>query len=203
MEQNRSEQPVEAAFGFLTVVDAPSHGLFGGYLLVDLAGRPLEFHCTAPVKVSRAQQILYGATLQSHLHGRQIGAALLAEGTVTPELVLTDLESMLHVRPHTALPVALVTRAGAGTAAGAGAGAGAEVAAGFGERPKFSVRCLPAATSSNAACFAIGDVSISPHTSDAGLEPLLREKLESLLAAVDLSEPFERIRAAIEEAQRH
>lgn len=169
MEQNRSEQPVEAAFGFLTVVDAPSHGLFGGYLLVDLAGRPLEFHCTAPVKVSRAQQILYGATLQSHLHGRQIGAALLAEGTVTPELVLTDLESMLHVRPHTALPVALVTRAGAGAAAG----------------------------------FAIGDVSISPHASDAGLEPLLREKLESLLAAVDLSEPFERIRAAIEEAQRH
>ena len=112
MEQNRSEQPVEAAFGFLTAVDAPSHGLFGGYLLVDLAGRPLEFHCTAPVKVSRAQQILYGATLQSHLHGRQIGATLLAEGTVAPEVVLTDLESMLHVRSYTNLPVALV----AGTA---------------------------------------------------------------------------------------
>jgi hypothetical protein len=30
-----------------------------------------------------------------------------------------------------------------------------------------------------------------------------REALESLAAAVDLREPFERIRAAIEEAQRH
>ena len=170
MEQNRSEQPVEAAFGFLTAVDAPSHGLFGGYLLVDLAGRPLEFHCTAPVKVSRAQQILYGATLQSHLHGRQIGATLLAEGTVAPEVVLTDLESMLHVRSYTNLPVALV----AGTAP-AGAAAG----------------------------FTVGSVSVSPHANDAGLELLLREKLEALMAAVDLAEPFERIRSAIEEAQRH
>ena len=106
MEQTHGEQPVDLAFGFLTAVDSPSHGLFGGYLLVDPAGRPLEFHCTAPVKVSRAQQILYGATLQSHLHGRQIGATLLAEGTVTPELVLTDFEPMLHVRSHTSLPVA-------------------------------------------------------------------------------------------------
>jgi hypothetical protein len=31
----------------------------------------------------------------------------------------------------------------------------------------------------------------------------LREHLEGLIQAVDLNEPFERIRAAIEEAQRH
>jgi hypothetical protein len=96
------------SFGFLTTLESPAHGLFGGYLVVDALGRPLEFHCTAPVKVSRAQQILYGPTLHGHLHGRQIGATLLAEGTITPTLVLTDLESMLEVRPHTPLPVALV-----------------------------------------------------------------------------------------------
>jgi hypothetical protein len=174
MEQTPGEQPIDLAFGFLTAVDSPSHGLFGGYLLVDPAGRPLEFHCTAPVKVSRAQQILYGATLQSHLHGRQIGATLLAEGTVAPELVLTDFEPMLHVRSHTSLPVALVTRADAAAAPS------------------------PVSTS-----FAIGSVSISPHAQDAGLGEALRQKLESLVAAVDLAEPFERIRAAIEEAQRH
>jgi len=172
MEQTPAEQPIDVAFGFLTAVDSPSHGLFGGYLLVDPAGRPLEFHCTAPVRVSRAQQILYGATLQSHLHGRQIGATLLAEGTVAPELVLTDFEPMLHVRSHTSLPVALVTRADALAAAGA-------------------------------SSFAIGSVSVSPHAQDAGLGESLRQKLESLVASVDLAEPFERIRAAIEEAQRH
>jgi hypothetical protein len=174
MEEIPGEQPVEAAFGFLTAVDSPSHGLFGGYLLVDLAGRPLEFHCTAPVKVSRAQQILYGATLQSHLHGRQIGAALLAEGTVAPEIVLTDLEPMLHVRPHTSLPVALVTLADAA-----------------------------AAPPRDPAGFAIGSVSVSPHAHDLDRAEAIRQKLETLVASVDLAEPFERIRSAIEEAQRH
>ena len=162
------EQPSSSsAYGFLTVVDSPTHGLFGGYLLVDAAGRPLEFHCTAPVKVSRAQQILYGATLQGHLHGQQIGAALLAEASVEPLVVLTDLDSMLAVRPHTDLPVALVTRADA------------------------------------AAGFELGTAKVTAAGADPAAETVLRERLEPLAAVVDLHEPFDRIRAAIEEAQRH
>ena len=46
------------ALGFLTVVEHPQYGLFGGYLVLNLAGRPLEFHCTAPIKPNRAQEIL-------------------------------------------------------------------------------------------------------------------------------------------------
>jgi hypothetical protein len=111
MQQQEATRPDGPTFGFLTVVDSPTHGVFGGYLVVDELGRPVEFHCTTPVKVSRAQQILYGPTLHGHLHGRQIGATLLAEGATQPEIVLTDVESMLQVRPHTDLPVALVRRA--------------------------------------------------------------------------------------------
>jgi hypothetical protein len=162
------EQPSSSpTYGFLTVVDSPSHGIFGGYLLVDVAGRPLEFHCTAPVKVSRAQQILYGATLQGHLHGQQIGAALLAEGSVEPLVVLTDLDSMLAVRPHTNLPVALIARIDA------------------------------------PAGFELGTARVTAAAGDSAAETVLRERLEPLAAAVDLHEPFDRIRAAIEEAQRH
>ncbi|MBL9124077.1 MAG: hypothetical protein JNG90_10630, partial [Planctomycetaceae bacterium] len=47
------------ALGFLTVVEHEQLGLIGGYLLLNLSGRPLEFHCTAPLKPNRAQQILY------------------------------------------------------------------------------------------------------------------------------------------------
>ena len=176
-EQTSSEPSTALAFGFLTAVDSPLHGLFGGYLLVDVIGRPLEFHCTAPVKVSRAQQILYGSTLQSHLHGRQIGAALLSEGILAPQIVLTDLESMLHVRLHTILPVALVKR--------------------------------PEATACSGD-FSVGNSRVSPPPgnleSAASMEEqeeLLRGKLAQLVASVDLNEPFERIRAAIDEAQRH
>lgn len=166
------EQQTQTAYGFLTAVDSPAHGVFGGYLLVDAIGRPLEFHCTAPVKVSRAQQILYGASLAGHLHGQQIGAALLAEGSVTPSVVLTDHEAMLAVRPYTSFPVALVRRRGEAVEPPAGA-------------------------------FAMGEVCVNPPASDAGDAEALRQRLAHLGSAVDLTEPFERIRAAIEEAQRH
>ena len=183
MEQKSAESAGGAAagpraYGFLTAVESGSHGVFGGYLLVDPLGRPLEFHCTAPVKVSRAQQILFGSTLQSHLHGQQIGGTLLAEGTVMPEMVLTDLEPMLHVRSHTKLPVAFVRDATLG--------------------PPAVVFGSMLGTCS----FTIGNASVSPHATDAFREADLRERLEELAAAVELCEPFERIRAAIDEAQR-
>ena len=182
MEQKLAESPGGAAagpraYGFLTAVESGAHGVFGGYLLVDPLGRPLEFHCTAPVKVSRAQQILFGSTLHAHLHGQQIGGTLLAEGTVTPEMVLTDLEPMLHVRSHTKLPVAFVRDATRAPAVVVGSMLGT-------------------------CSFTIGNASVSPHATDASREADLREKLEELAAAVELCEPFERIRAAIDEAQR-
>jgi len=159
------------AYGFLTAVDSPVHGIFGGYLLVDPLGRPLEFHCTAPVKESRAQQILYGTTLHGHLHGQQIGGTLLAGAGLQPDVVLTDVESMLHVRPHTQLPVVLVATAAA-------------------------------VTSGNAAT-AVGDASVQPHTVDAPRQEELLARIRELAIAIDIREPFERIRAAIDEAQRH
>lgn len=158
-----------ATFGYLTTVESPTHGVFGGYLVVDATGRPLEFHCTTPVKVSRAQQILYGATLQSHLHGRQIGATLLSEATARPLVVLVDSEPLLHVREHTPLPVALVSRANADES-----------------------------ESSDGVRFGTASLRVP--------EPLpgaVVERLVALAGAVDPAEPFDRIRAAIEEAQRH
>jgi hypothetical protein len=170
MQQQETARPDGPTFGFLTVVDSPTHGVFGGYLLVDELGRPVEFHCTTPVKVSRAQQILYGPTLHGHLHGRQIGAALLAEATTQPTVVLTDVESMLQVRPHTSLPVAFVQRAAADEAE---------------------------------AGYVIGAARVWPHDGDAPGDAVVRDRLAALGEAVDLCEPFERIRAAIDEAQRH
>lgn len=132
------------AVGFLTTVATVSHGVFGGYLLVDEVGRPLEFHCTAPVRVSRAQEILYGPTLFGELHGRRIGGSLVAAAGVRPRLVLVESEQMLQLQDETDVPVA----------------------------------------------------AIDPL-------PPLRERFSGLLPEIDLHEPFERIREAIAEAQRH
>ena len=65
------------AIGFLTVTRDVEQGLFGGYLVLNFLGRPLEFHCTAPVRPNRAQEILYGPTLDPYLVGERIGQALL------------------------------------------------------------------------------------------------------------------------------
>src|SRR5208282_481003 len=97
-----------AAIGFLTVMDDPQHGLFGGYLVLNLAGRPLEFHCTAPIKPNRAQQILYGPTLESFLYGEQIGSTLLGHAKTSPLVVCTDREPVLSLRDLVDVPVALV-----------------------------------------------------------------------------------------------
>lgn len=87
-----------SGFGFLTVVEDAEFGFFGGYLILNAAGRPLEFHCTAPLKPSRAQEILYGPTLRQYLY-EQIAAALLSKAKAVPHLVCTDLPVMLAARP--------------------------------------------------------------------------------------------------------
>jgi len=95
-----------AALGFLTVVENELFGLVGGYLLLNASGRPLEFHCTAPVKSSRAQQILYGPTLAPYLYGEQIAQALIHKAGIEPQIVWTDQPAVLAVREFIALPVA-------------------------------------------------------------------------------------------------
>ena len=96
------------AIGFLTAIQREPHGLFGGYLLLNTAGRPLEFHCTVPLKPNRAQQILYGPTLEPFLFGEQIGATLVNKSALEPLVVLVDVPAMLAVREHIDLPTALV-----------------------------------------------------------------------------------------------
>ncbi len=105
MEQEGS-QAIES-IGFLAVVEH-QHGLFGGYLVLNAAGRPLEFHCTAPVKANRAQEILYGPTLKPYLYGEQIGLTLVEKSKLKVPLVLTDCESVLALRHLVDFPVALV-----------------------------------------------------------------------------------------------
>lgn len=96
------------AIGFLTVCDYAENGLFGGYLLLNPAGRPLEFHCTSPVRPNRAQEILYGPTLRPFLYGEQIGGALLTRAKTPPLLVCTDCEPALAARDASTQPMVMV-----------------------------------------------------------------------------------------------
>lgn len=84
------------------------HGFFGGYLVINSRARPLEFHCTLPVQPTRAQQILFGATLTEYLCGELIAKALLQKSAAKPDLILTDCKSVLAVRHWVDQPILYV-----------------------------------------------------------------------------------------------
>ena len=86
------------SLGFLTVRKHPSRGYFGGFLVLNVLARPLEFHCTLPVQPTRAQQILYGATLDEFISGEQIARALILKAKSSLEVVFTDTLAALSGR---------------------------------------------------------------------------------------------------------
>jgi hypothetical protein len=189
------------ALGFLTVVDHPQHGLFGGYLVLNKCGRPLEFHCTAPIKPNRAQQILYGPTLAPFLYGEQIGQTLVQKGRHEPLVVCTDLEPVLAVRPHVSMPVVLVLSP-APTASN-DTSACIEIPH-FGGQEKIIQRVDPSHGGPGGLVrFRLGrnELALSEGTAAAD-QPSIAERVAELAETFDLGEPFGRIREAIEEAQR-
>jgi hypothetical protein len=188
------------ALGFLTVVEQPQFGLFGGYLLLNAAGRPLEFHCTAPIKPNRAQEILYGPTLEAFLYGEQIGQTLINQGSIPPILICTDRAPALAAREHVSAPLVLVlpaTSGGDGSAAASPIEPQAENASGRILRLDAAHPAGP-----RLATFRLGRNCLAlPERADDDRR-LITERLGELADTFDLAEPFQRIREAIEEAQQ-
>ncbi len=96
--------------GFLTALGSSAHGVIGGFLVLNAVGRPVEFHCTAPVRPNRAQEILYGATLESFVCGEQIAPALVGRTKLELAAVLTNNSNMLTALNVLNVPVGLVLR---------------------------------------------------------------------------------------------
>jgi hypothetical protein len=162
--------------GFLTVTHSPELGLLGGYLVLNAAGRPLEFHCTAPVKATRAQEILYGPTLVPFLCGELIGQTLLTRSKLTPVVACTDCRAVLAAREFVPFPVVWVQ--------------GGDEPAGADSGPAFG------------PIFALATSQVAAATDHAEDERRLREAWPSQAEHMDLLEPFARIREALEEAQK-
>ena len=170
--------------GFLTVVDSPAHGLFGGYLVLSCAGRPLEFHCTAPVRASRAQKILYGPTLEPFLYGEQIGRSLIANSKLQPSAVLTNSRPVLATGQFTELPVVLIDNS-------AGTGNNRPVA-------PSETQMLDQVTAKPTSV-KVGEYFVEL---PAGDHATIIKQLREISQQIDLLEPFDRIDEAIREAQR-
>lgn len=172
-----------AALAFLSVVEIPAHGLLGGLLLLNRTARPLEFHCTAPVRPNRVQELLYGPTLKPFLYGELIARTLLAKATAGIAVALLDQPELLAARDHVSVPLALVCRPQGGDALSEGGGR----------------LMLPGSGPVLLQPLAIGPNRLAIPSADA---QRVHDALADVGQYLDLAEPFERIRNAIEEAHR-
>lgn len=168
--------PVSSAplnLGFLTVLREAS-GYLGGYLVTNLWGRPLEFRVSSAVQPNRVQQILYGRTLEAYVCADLIGKTLVEKAGVPVQLLVTDQEAVLELRRKVEVPVLWLA------------------AADDPEAPAGSV-VSPASG---------GRGPLLRHPDYPSDETAARELLARLDGALDLAEPFTRIREAVGEARK-
>jgi hypothetical protein len=171
--------------GFLSVVHAADTGFCGGYLLVGGSARPVEFHCTAPVRPNRAQQILYGPTLWQYLYGELIGKTLYDKAKIEPLAVCTDQVAALSLRELVAAPVMWVD-----TSEG-------QVNAQSGDDAQSATPGYSAPLSR----FSLGRFSVAVAASHESDRQRIIERMGAWAERFDLVEPFTRVRAAVEEVR--
>lgn len=169
--------PPPAHLGFLTVLQ-DGHGYFGGYLVTNLWGRPLEFRLSTAVQPNKVQQILYGPTLRTYVSADLIGKTLVDKTNAGVAVVLSDAREVLELRRVVDMPVVWIAPAGDPDAAALAAAGLTALEPGGGRGPVLAHPSYP------------GDVAV------------VAELLAGLGAGFDVAEPFGRIRDAVIEARK-
>ncbi len=170
-----SSADVSRIIGFCTVRSHAEHGYFGGYLILNSHARPLEFHCTLPVKPSRAQEILYGATLADFVCGEQIARALTSKAKLAPQIIVTDCAAVLGLAHVSDLCVAYL--------------------------PTDDVHAnIPETDKSRLKTIKLGDQPAMILRDQLQTETRIGQLWNELDVNIDLSEPFQRIAEALLEA---
>ncbi|MBA4062997.1 MAG: hypothetical protein C0501_04685 [Isosphaera sp.] len=160
------------SLGFLAFLPEPS-GWVGGYLVTNGWGRPLEFRLTTAVQPNRVQTALYGPTLTEYLLADVIGKTLVEKTAAKPDLIVTDTADALPLRARVEVPVVAVRTAGVPLPAD-----GVVV-----PHPRAPLGLLVSGR----------------HPADPAAVAALLERIDP---AVDLAEPFARIREAVAEARK-
>jgi len=149
-----------------------SSGWLGGYLVTNGWGRPLEFRLTSAVQPNRVQAALYGPTLTEYLLADLIGKTLVEKTSTKPDLVVTDNPDALPLRSRIEIPVVAL-------------------------RPSAS--SVPDTVPLDHPRAPHGLLLSTRWMTD---QSVVYELLDRIDTAVDLSEPFGRIREAIGEARK-
>lgn len=184
MDDSRPVPTGDAVTGFLAVTRVDGLGYCGGYLLLNSAARPVEFHCTLPVKPERAHEILYGAALEPWVFTELIARPLLEKSAQSPGLIVVEQAPLTAAGTFARAPLVRV----------------------WYEKPVAAEEASPAEIRPTTDSDPL-TVSASPPVSelrwlaaDPNENTIVEQRIGELSARYDLLEPFERIRQAIGEA---
>lgn len=108
--------PDNPNLAYLAVIDVDGLGTCGGMLVVNGLGRPVEFHCSTPVRASRTQEVLYGRTLQQYLNCDLVGRAMLEHCRGGSTVLVVRQPELMALHSLTDRPLALIGSATAGDA---------------------------------------------------------------------------------------
>jgi hypothetical protein len=190
--------------GFYTVLEHPEIGWTAGYLLLTTSGRPIEFHCTLPVRPTRTQSLLFGASLGDYLIAERFPATLFDRSRTAPVLLCVDQTPALAVQRHLEIPVVRVLAEEPAVQGEPPVPASEESAVspvqttGWGHRESGTVASLTLGSNRILLAGAAGMTGMKVVSPQQDIESLW----QSLECQLDLSEPFDRIREALREATR-
>lgn len=200
------ENDDDCRLGFLAAIEVPERGYIGGLLVTNRFGRPLEFQCTTPVKPNRTQEILYGPTLIPFVLGELIGRTLLEKVGVKPHFVLTESSEVLEVRKHVGLPVAFLVSEREVEAADDSPNKAGDNDSANDEVASADTEMKSSDESGGAEVPSAKRKSTSRklrfHKSHQNDRDEIEGRIAALPREVDLREPFERVREALEETTR-
>jgi hypothetical protein len=154
----------------------------GAFLLTDFDTKPLEFHCTNPIRPTSLQTVLYGKMLDSHMMVDLIGLPLVNTLKQPPSLILVQEPNLLRLRQRLNMPVLWIARESA-IAVGAD-GDGSDTAMLTSASGKFDPLVLIASKECGM------DITVGT--------PLLSKVFNRF----DLLEPFQRVLTALEQVHQ-
>ena len=157
-------------------VHTNGEGYIGAMIVIDDKGVPQEFRCTLPVRPTNAQKALYGSTLQPHVFNELIGSPLAAALSTRPKCYIVANTMLLELREYTDTPVVHFEKYGESLSPDADADAQHRLDSSIG---------------------GFQPITVITHRDYATDYESVRHQLEDIFNRIDLSEPFERIKTAI------
>lgn len=168
------------SIGYLVSYEDELLGFVGGLLVVNQNARPLEFHCSIPFRPSSAQRVLYGETLEPYLLVDQIPSVLMGKTQAKLDSLIVEGTVLLELRHRVKIPIgSLLTRTSVDSNPG-------------NESPDERV-------TGNTSADSTGDSGYTIHPKFQQDQLVISRALSLLARHVEIDEPMERLRVAIEE----